>query len=285
MSPFFHSGATDTYYEDHGDAGSYPVVLVHPIGGNILIWHREIPLLLDAGFRVVAYEIRGHHRTAMGRANAYAMQDLADDLHALVEHLKISRCTIIGHSIGGIIGSMYAALHPEKVDALVLINSSPRRFEDGDLEKHFQTRRTAITQGMAALAESTVEKMEAKDLLKDSKYVEFFKEVFTKTSVEGFVAATVALYSIPEGLVQRLRATGCRVLAIVGSDDRVFMRLLKETKEEMPEMELRVLQGSDHWVVIEKPKEMYDILIEFITRGKKDGPPPSFAGRHKHVAG
>lgn len=269
MSPFLHSDATDTYYEDHGDAGAYPVILVHPIGGNILIWHYEIPLLLDAGFRVVAYEIRGHHRTGMGRANAYAIQDLADDLHALVEHLGIKKCTIIGHSIGGIIGSMYAARYPERVDALVLINSSPKRFEDGDLDKHFTTRQTAMTQGMAALAESMLEKMEAKDLLKDHKYVEFFREVFTKTSVEGFVAATVALYSIPHDLVPRLRATGCRVLAIVGSDDRVFMRLLKETKEEMPEMELQVLQGSDHWMVIEKPREMYDILIEFVTRGKK----------------
>lgn len=55
---------------------------------------------------------------------------------------------------------------------------------------------------------------------------------------------------------------------IVGDegDDDVFMWLLKETKEEIPEMELKVLDGSDHWVIIEKPKEMYDILMNFLKK-------------------
>jgi pimeloyl-ACP methyl ester carboxylesterase len=115
----------NTYYEDHGDNKSYPLILIHPIGGNILIWNHEISLLLKSGFRVIAYEIRGHYRTNMGRVGAYAMQDLVNDLHQLLEYLKIKRCSIIGHSIGGIIASMYAAQHPQSVDAIVMINSSP----------------------------------------------------------------------------------------------------------------------------------------------------------------
>ncbi len=79
------------------------------------------------------------------------------------------------------------------------------------------------------------------------------------------MAATIALYTIPEDVVEKLQTSNCKVFAIVGSDDDVFMRLLKETKEELPEMELKVLDGSDHWVIIEKPKEMYDILMEFLA--------------------
>ena len=44
----------------------------------------------------------------------------------------------------------------------------------------------------------------------------------------------------------------------------MFMRLLKDTREEIPAMDLEVLEGSDHWVIIEKPKEMYDILMSFL---------------------
>ncbi len=45
--PYFPAADTiDTYYEDHGNIESYPLVLIHPIGGNILIWLHEIPLLL-----------------------------------------------------------------------------------------------------------------------------------------------------------------------------------------------------------------------------------------------
>jgi 3-oxoadipate enol-lactonase len=272
MPPSYLSNDTiNTYYEDHGDnKTSYPLILIHPIGGNNQIWHHEISLLLKSGFRVIAYEIRGHYRTNMGRVGAYTMQDLVNDLHHLLEHLNIKRCSIIGHSIGGIIASMYAAQYLGRVDAIVLINSSPKKFEEKDLEKHFKTRQIAITQGMQALGEYKLKALdESRDLLKDKKHSDFFRDVFTKTSVEGFVAATIALYTIPENVVGKLQASHCKIFAIVGSDDDVFMRLLKETKEEIPKMELEVLDGSDHWVIIEKPKEMYDILVRFLEKIKK----------------
>jgi 3-oxoadipate enol-lactonase len=266
-SSYFVADTIKTYYEDHGDNKSYPLILIHPIGGNILIWHHEISLLLKSGFRVIAYEIRGHYRTNMGRVAAYAMQDLVNDLHQLLEHLNIKRCSIIGHSMGGIIASMYAAQHPGSVDAIVLINSSPKKFKEKDLEKHFKTREVAITQGIEAVAEYKLRSFdETRDLLEDKRYSDFFRDVFTKTSVEGFVAATIALYTIPENVVEKLQNSRCKVFAIVGSDDDVFMQLLKETKEEIPEMELKVLDGSDHWVIIEKPKEMYDILMNFLEK-------------------
>lgn len=271
-SSYFLAGTLNTYYEDHGDNKSYPLILIHPIGGNILIWHHEISLLLKSGFRVIVYEIRGHNRTDMGKVKAYAMQDLVNDLHRLLEHLNIKKkCSIIGHSIGGIIASMYAAQHPGSVDAIVLINSSPKKFEEKDLEKHFKTREIAITQGIEALAEYKLRSFdEARDLLKDKRHSDFFRDVFTKTSVEGFVAATIALYTIPENVVEKLKTSHCKVFAIVGSDDDVFMRLLKEAKEEMPEMQLKILDGSDHWVIIEKPKEMYDILmLDFLGKIKR----------------
>jgi 3-oxoadipate enol-lactonase len=265
--PYFLADTIKTYYEDHGDNKSYPLILIHPIGGNILVWHHEISLLLKSGFRVIAYEIRGHYRTNMGKVRAYALQDLVNDLHQLLEHLNINKCSIIGHSIGGIIASMYAAQHPGRVNAIVLINSSPKKFKEKDLEKHFKTREIAIRQGIEALAEYKLRSFdEARDLLKDKKHSDFFREVFTKTSVDGFVAATLALYTIPENVVEKLQSLNCKVLAIVGSDDDVFIRLLKETKEEMPEIELRVLGGSDHWLVIEKPNEMYDILVSFLKK-------------------
>jgi 3-oxoadipate enol-lactonase len=258
--------AVNSYYEDHGDANSYPLILIHPIGGNILIWHHEISLLVKSGFRVVTYEIRGHHRTGMGKVGAYAMQDLVSDLEHLLDHLSINKCAIIGHSIGGIIASMYAAQHPESVDTIVLINSSPKKFEEKDLEKHFKTRKIAIVQGIEALAENKLRSFdESRDLFKDKKHSDFFRDVFTKTSVEGFVAATIALYTIPGNVVDKLQTSNCKVFAIVGSDDDVFMRLLKEAKEEMPRLKWRILEGSDHWVIIEKPDEMYEILMEFLS--------------------
>lgn len=265
--PFFSADIIDIYYEEHGNNKLYPLILIHPIGGNILIWRHEIALLLDKGFRVIAYEIRGHHRTAMGPAKAYAMRDLVSDLSLLLKHLNIKKCTIIGHSIGGIIASMYAAQSPDMVDAIILINSSPKQFQEQDLEKHFTTRSIAVKEGIASLAEHGLKRFdESRDLFKNKKDADYFREMFLKTSVDGFVAATLALYTIPKDVVQKLQSTGCKIFAIVGSDDDVFMRLLKETKEEIPEIELRILEGSDHWLIIEKPEEGVELLIDFLKK-------------------
>ena len=79
------------------------------------------------------------------------MQDLVNDLRHLLQHLNVKKCSIIGRSIGDIVASMYAAQYPESVDSIVLFNSSPKKFEEKDLEKHFKTRQIAITQGDRSL--------------------------------------------------------------------------------------------------------------------------------------
>jgi len=112
----------------------------------------------------------------MGPAKAYAMCDLVDDLSALLEHLNIRKCTIVGHSIGDIIASMYAAQFPDIVDAVVLINSSPKRFQERDLEKHFNTRKIAIKEGMASLAEHGLNRFgEARDLFNSKEHSDYFR--------------------------------------------------------------------------------------------------------------
>ena len=60
---------------------------------------------------------------------------------------------------------------------------------------------------------------EAKDLLNDKRHSDLFREVFTNTSVEGFVAATIALYTIPENVVEKLQTSRCKIFAIVSSGD------------------------------------------------------------------
>ena len=88
------------YYRTYGPKGAYPVVLIHPIGGNIEIWEEEIRMIRRRGFRAIAYELRGHNRSGMGKVQAYAMSDLVGDLHALLNRLAIKKCTLVGHSIG-----------------------------------------------------------------------------------------------------------------------------------------------------------------------------------------
>jgi 3-oxoadipate enol-lactonase len=260
--------ASKIYYETFGDESLYPIILIHPIGGNIDIWEHEIQFILKKGFRVIAYEIRGHNRSSIGGKRDFTLYDLSEDLHMLVEELKIKKCTLVGHSIGGAIASLYAMQHLHNVDAIIFINSSSKRIPNKDLEKHYTTRKIAISEGMAALAEWNRENNKgAKKTFEDQKTLNYFKEIFTKTSVEGFVAATKALYSMPDGeedVTLALKDSKIKLFGIVANDDKVFLNLMQDMRKDIPDLEIKVIDECDHWMIVENPEAVDEALGEFL---------------------
>ena len=267
--PFIESNNKDKlkiYYEVYNKDKPDTVVLVHPIGGNIDIWNEEISLISkEKNLRIIAYEIRGHNRSNMGTTNSFTILNLVEDLKILLDSLDIKKCTLIGHSIGGSIASLYAKQYPQKVEAIIFINASSVRIPDKDLEKHFTTRKIAVTQGMDALAEwARHETLESEEAFKNDDNWNNFKQIFTKTSVEGFVAATNSLYSMPDDVTDSLK--DAKIFGIVGEGDDVFMRLMQKMKEEIPRFELRIIEDSDHWVIVEHPEELDKVLIEFLNK-------------------
>ena len=264
--------ASKIYYETFGDESLYPIILIHPIGGNIDIWEHEIQFILKKGFRVIAYEIRGHNRSSIGGKRDFTLYDLSEDLHMLVEELKIKKCTLVGHSIGGAIASLYAKQHLHNVDAIIFINSSSKRIPNKDLEKHYTTRKIAISEGMAALAEWNRENnKDAKKTFEDQKTWNYFKEIFTKTSVEGFVAATKALYSMPDGeedATLALKDSKIKLFGIVANDDKVFLNLMQDMRKDIPDLEIKVIDECDHWMIVENPEAVDEALGEFLDTVK-----------------
>jgi pimeloyl-ACP methyl ester carboxylesterase len=256
------------YYETLGNEKSYPVILIHPIGGNINIWEHEISFILKKGFKIIVYEIRGHNRSSIGNNKNFTMHDLVYDLQILLDNLKIRKSALIGHSIGGAIASIYAKEHPEKVDAIIFINSASKRIPDEDREKHFTTREIATTKGMVALAEWIMkDNVETKKTFRDLNKWNYFKDVFTRTSVEGFVAATEALYTMPDGkddITLALKDADIQLFGIVGNEDKVFVQLMKEMKKDILRFEIKVIEGCDHWLIVENPDELNKALEKFL---------------------
>jgi non-heme chloroperoxidase len=87
----------EIYYEDHG-AGQ-PVVLIHgyPLSGRA--WDKQVPVLLDAGYRVITYDRRGFGKSSQP-ASGYDYDTFAADLNALLEYLDLRDAVLAGHSMG-----------------------------------------------------------------------------------------------------------------------------------------------------------------------------------------
>jgi non-heme chloroperoxidase len=92
-----NSGNVDLYYEDHGSGP--PVVLIHgyPLSGRA--WDKQIPVLLEAGRRVITYDRRGFGKSSQP-TSGYDYDTFAADLKILIEKLDLSDATLVGHSMG-----------------------------------------------------------------------------------------------------------------------------------------------------------------------------------------
>jgi non-heme chloroperoxidase len=93
-----NSGDIELYYEDHGSG--QPIVLIHgyPLSGAS--WEKQLPALLDAGYRVITYDRRGFGKSSQP-AGGYNYDTFAEDLHKLVTELKLRDFTLVGFSMGG----------------------------------------------------------------------------------------------------------------------------------------------------------------------------------------
>jgi len=93
-----NSTPVELYYEDHG-SGS-PVVLIHgwPLSGRS--WEKQVPALVDAGYRVITYDRRGFGSSSQPW-DGYDYDTFAADLAALLDHLDLRNATLVGFSMGG----------------------------------------------------------------------------------------------------------------------------------------------------------------------------------------
>jgi pimeloyl-ACP methyl ester carboxylesterase len=128
-------------YQEVGDPGAEPLLLVMGLATQMLAWDEELcTLLADRGFRVIRFDNRDIGHSTMldsagvpGRADlflgrreiaAYLLSDMAADAVGLMDHLEIESAHVVGVSMGGMIGQTLAIEHPERIRSLVSMHST-----------------------------------------------------------------------------------------------------------------------------------------------------------------
>lgn len=140
------AGDIELHYEDLGDPGDPPVLLIMGLGAQLVLWDDEFcGTLVDRGYRVIRFDnrdvglstklhgqradgalARGLLRSFVGRPSksVYRLEDMADDAAAVLDHLGIDRAHIVGASMGGMIAQVFAARHAARTAGLGIIFSS-----------------------------------------------------------------------------------------------------------------------------------------------------------------
>jgi len=114
----------DLHYLDWGNAGAPPVVCVHGYTSCAQAFNALARRLRDR-FYVLAPDVRGHGESAWSPDGAYQYRDQVADLAGFADQLGLSRFTLIGTSMGGIIAMAYAAAHASRLAGLVINDIGP----------------------------------------------------------------------------------------------------------------------------------------------------------------
>src|SRR6202790_3035562 len=118
-----NSGDIELYYEDHGSG--QPVVLIHgyPLSGAS--WEKQLPVLLEAGYRVITYDRRGFGKSSQP-ATGYDYNTFAEDLRMLVTKLELRDFSLVGFSMGGGEVARYLGKYgSENVSKAVILSGIP----------------------------------------------------------------------------------------------------------------------------------------------------------------
>lgn len=109
-------------YRFDGDPGLPVLVLSNSIGTSLHMWDAEVPAL-SQHFRVLRYDLRGHGGSGVP-VGAYSLDRLGRDVLELMDALKIERAHFLGLSLGGFVGQWLGVHAPERIDRLILANTS-----------------------------------------------------------------------------------------------------------------------------------------------------------------
>ena len=236
------------YYEVHGSGR--PLVLLHGGAGATEMFTQILPQLSE-GRQVVAADLQAHGRTAdIDRPLRYEL--MADDVAALLRHLKLARADVMGYSLGGGGALRTAVQHPEVVRKLVLVSATYKR--DG-----------WYPEVLAAMGQSGPESAEA---MKQTPMYQLYSRIAPRLQ-----DWPVLLTKLGEMLrrdydwSEDLMAMKTPTMLVVGDSDSVrtahaveFFRLLGGGKEDagwdgskMSRARLAILPGVTHYNIISSP--------------------------------
>lgn len=238
------------------------LVLLHCLGVDRHFWDFATPLGSEC--TILRYDLPGHGTTAVPES-AYSIDDLADQLAAILRKQNIERANVAGISLGGLIAQSFAAHYPKLVDRLVLVDTTPR-YTDEMRAMWDERAATARTKGVAAMVDALLNIWFSADALsEDAAAVRYVRDALSNASGEGYALACEALAAADlRELVPQIKA---RTLVLCGDDDiPSFLDAARLLAADISGAELTWIAGTRHASILEKPQEALKMIIEFLTK-------------------
>jgi len=240
-----------------------PVVLIHGYPFNRSLWTEQVEAL-SSTCRVIAPDLRG-----FGESDAAAtatMNEMAQDVAQLMDHLEITQAAIGGLSMGGYVALAFYKQFPSRVRALVLADTRAQADSEEAKQTRAQQAKKALDEGMAGIADSMLPKLLTPETVsKHPEIVKRVRDMMLKTKPEGAAAAL-------RGMAERndqtdlLSKISVPSLILVGAEDAITPVADSEKMHQaISGSHLVVLENAGHVSNLERTEQFNDALLEFLN--------------------
>ena len=252
---------TFSYYKK-GDYKNKAIVFLHGFLEDATIWE-SITKVLATHYYCLAIDLLGHGKTPC-IAKVHTMELMASQLMIILQKEDISHCTLIGHSMGGYVALAFAEQHPEMVDGLVLMNSTP--LPDSEEKKTNRDRVLKVIDKDKELFVRTA----VTNLFAEKNRI-LFKEALEKLITIGIITCNEGISAAAMGMKERPDRTAIfeKLLAkkhiIIGENDTLI------SPDYLINLANRVggtytLLSGGHLSYIENEKATIDALEQFMEQ-------------------
>lgn len=258
------AGSTALHVCD-SQVGDKCVVLLHGYLESALVWEDFVPYLYKE-VRVVTLDLPGHGISVV-TGEVHTMDFLADTVADALTALGIGRCTLVGHSMGGYVALAFCERHPEMLDGLVLLSSTPNR--DTPEKAENRRRESALVKAgkkdmlarvapAAGFAEENRTRMQA--------YIEDLTEQVFLTEDEGIVALLGGMVTRKDQNAM-LRSSDVPQLFILGKKDGYIPpEAAEKMVAEHPQAGVVWLEHSGHMGFLEEPETTARAILDFVPK-------------------
>jgi pimeloyl-ACP methyl ester carboxylesterase len=253
------------YFEEYGRGE--PIVLAYGIGGNLGMWEPNIEEL-SAEHRLILWEPRGHARSDSPEdPRKVTFAQWVWDLHDLMDHLGLERAIVGGLSLGGGIATRFTLAHPERVRALLVIDSSSASglpLGVDNIVMRAKSIEVTLAGGMDAMAEFAIQSnpnVAGRLKLDPSARKEIF-DYYRMLKPIGYANALRALLQM-DYITDRLDEITVPTLLVCGNEDP-SLGPMREIQRRITQAKFALLAPAGHFANRDQPEAFNRAVVDFL---------------------
>lgn len=259
-------GAIALHHDITGRGDVPAVLLLNSLGSTMAMWDPQVPALTER-YQVIRCDTRGHGESPVP-PGPYVIDDLVDDVVALLDNLGIERAHVAGLSLGGMVAMRLAARDPQRVDRLALLCTSAQL---GPPETWIERARAVRANGSAAVADAVVARwLTHSRRAADPQTTGYLHDMVAATPADGYAACCDAIQAMDQR--QDLAAISAPTLVVAGAEDPstppVHLQLIASGISDATLLEL---PECAHLATIDQPEAVTAALVEHFSTSTPHG--------------